>query len=262
MDFSRISFTCESYSSLSSTQIHGKEWHKLNPSSAPEVWHWIIATTQTEGYGTHQRHWASPEGGFYGTLCFHWPVCHKNLLPFLPLGTAYAVAVTMERIINDAIPPLQIKWINDVLWNGKKISGTLAETMGINQENTWIQCLVGIGINVNNIPHEQASYATTSLFHETKKKYDLFTIRVHLEKQLQETFGLLLTDIDAFLSLLHQRLLYYRDMAYLHHGSHIVHGRVLGVSYEGGIMMDLGPGIGIKRFLHGSLAKNPPSMSK
>jgi BirA family biotin operon repressor/biotin-[acetyl-CoA-carboxylase] ligase len=59
-----------------------------------------------------------------------------------------------------------IKWVNDVLVNDKKISGILAETI---ETNDGIAVIVGIGINLesSNFPPEIADIAT-SLESETK----------------------------------------------------------------------------------------------
>lgn len=267
MDFSRISFTCEKYPSLSSTQSYGRRWFHLHPGSPPHIWHWIVAETQENGYGTHGRSWISHEGGFYGTLCFHWPRAHKNLLQFLPLCGAFSAALTVEHFICDSLassPPfpfLKIKWINDMLWNGKKISGILAETIGIDEEKEWVQCLLGIGININNIPHQQESYPVTSLFHETQKKYDLEVVRIYLEETLRKSLSSIFSDIHGFLFSLHQRLLYYEEMVHIQDGKEVFYGKIMGVSPEGGLMLNMGPQ-GIKRFFRGSLAKNLTSMAK
>ena len=88
--------------------------------------------------------------------------------PQLTLITAVAVVQAIEEL-TDLHP--QIKWPNDILINGKKMTGILTELQAESDRINSI--IIGIGMNVNqeenSYPEELRSIAT-SLFIETGKK--------------------------------------------------------------------------------------------
>ena len=105
----------------------------------------FFAEEQTAGRGRGSNTWASARStGIY---------CSAILRPTLPpadvlvLSLAVGLAVhSAVREINPGISP-DLKWPNDVLLDGKKFCGILAE---MNAEPTRVRhIVVGIGINVN-----------------------------------------------------------------------------------------------------------------
>lgn len=110
----------------------------------------VLAEIQSEGRGRCGRSWFSPEGGLWLSIIMR---------PKIRVDEAYKltfiVAVSVANaLIKYGLCPL-IKWPNDVLVNGKKISGILTE---INSKNDCIEfAVVGIGINLNNIISKSAA---------------------------------------------------------------------------------------------------------
>lgn len=100
----------------------------------------VLADRQSAGRGRLGRRFYS-EGGLYFTYAF--PHGSFSLPPEL-LTTAAAAAVC--RAIADEGFPAEIKWVNDILLNGKKICGILAEALS--KENAVLGYVVGIGINI------------------------------------------------------------------------------------------------------------------
>lgn len=97
----------------------------------------VTAAAQTAGHGRQGRAWVTPPGRAIAcSLVLREP---PRLLPML---TALAVAEVAERF-DAAGRTAAIKWPNDVLLDGRKVAGILAE--GRPQEG-WI--VLGIGINV------------------------------------------------------------------------------------------------------------------
>jgi BirA family biotin operon repressor/biotin-[acetyl-CoA-carboxylase] ligase len=91
----------------------------------------VTAATQTAGRGRQGRVWTSPPG-----TTVSMSVVLRDPPPLLPLVAAVAVA---ESCGADA----QIKWPNDVLLDGRKVAGILAE--GRPHEG-W--AVLGVGVNV------------------------------------------------------------------------------------------------------------------
>jgi len=122
----------------------------------------IVARQQTAGRGRHGRVWVSQKNaGLYFSIVLR-PKLDTKFLPLITLMTGVAVHDTLQDL---GLNP-DIKWVNDVLVNGKKISGILAETT---ETNNGLAVGVGIGINLKstNFPPEIADIAT-SLESETK----------------------------------------------------------------------------------------------
>ncbi len=111
---------------------------RLAANGAPEGT-LVIAQRMDEGRGTHGRPWHAPEGGLY--LSF---ILRRQADPrFLTLAIGNAVADVLE--VAGAEP--RLKWVNDVLVDGRKMAGILVEASSTGSEIDHIVC--GIGINLN-----------------------------------------------------------------------------------------------------------------
>jgi BirA family transcriptional regulator, biotin operon repressor / biotin---[acetyl-CoA-carboxylase] ligase len=118
----------------------------------------VVADEQTAGRGRKGRPWISPAGAnLYFTLILR-PEVEK--LRKLSMAAPLAVAEALDAQFD---LHATIKWPNDVLVGGKKISGIL-----IDAESSGVDCvyvLVGIGINVNFDPrrHPEVAGVATSV---------------------------------------------------------------------------------------------------
>jgi BirA family biotin operon repressor/biotin-[acetyl-CoA-carboxylase] ligase len=116
----------------------------------------IIASQQTAGRGRYGRTWVSTkDSGLYFSI-----VLRPRLeIKFLPLITLMAGVAVHETLAEFGLEP-DIKWVNDVLVNEKKIAGILAET---SETDKGLAVVVGIGINLrsSNFPPEIAETATS-----------------------------------------------------------------------------------------------------
>jgi len=98
---------------------------------------------QTEGRGRQQRIWQSGAGQDL-TFSFFWPFEPPERMVSLPMAVALAVAELLKGYGIDAVT----KWPNDVLVEGNKICGLLAE-MATDASGHAVGLVVGIGLNVN-----------------------------------------------------------------------------------------------------------------
>ena len=116
----------------------------------------IIARHQTAGRGRQGRVWVSEnDAGLYFSV-----LLRPNLKPqFLSLITLMAGVAVHDTLREFGLMP-DIKWVNDVLVNEKKISGILAETT---ETPKGVAVVLGIGINIrsSNFPPEIAETATS-----------------------------------------------------------------------------------------------------
>lgn len=120
----------------------------------------LIAGRQTAGRGRSDRSFYSPEGtGIYCSVLLR-PTCPPALAP--RLTTAAAVAV-MEGIREVYGIRTQIKWVNDLYCEGRKVCGILVESAVDSEANRLAYAVVGFGINLlpppDGFPREIAQTA-------------------------------------------------------------------------------------------------------
>jgi BirA family biotin operon repressor/biotin-[acetyl-CoA-carboxylase] ligase len=116
----------------------------------------VIAEAQTRGRGRLRREWLSPEGGIYFTLVLR-PKVSPAYAPRINLMVSVAVAATITKLCG---LKARVKWPNDVLIEGRKVCGILAEMDAELDAVNFVN--VGIGINANvSIP--QFEKTATSL---------------------------------------------------------------------------------------------------
>lgn len=99
----------------------------------------IVANSQTSGRGRQEKSFFSPSGtGIYMSILFDsCDQMYKNEV------TIRAATACIKAINTLSQKKVQIKWVNDLFFNGKKIGGILTESIG---ESSWI--ILGIGINL------------------------------------------------------------------------------------------------------------------
>lgn len=104
----------------------------------------ILAEEQTAGKGRMARPWDSKAGKGIWMSVIARPRLAPQQAPQMTLVAAVAVTRAIEEVTG--LMP-QIKWPNDLLLNGKKITGILTE---LQTEPDMIKAIIlGIGINVN-----------------------------------------------------------------------------------------------------------------
>ncbi len=103
----------------------------------------VIAETQTGGKGRLGRTWTSPRGNLYVSVVLR-PAVPISKAPLITLLGAVAVASGIRRHCG---VPAGIKWPNDILLSGKKVSGLLTEMSAEPDRIRYI--VLGIGVNVN-----------------------------------------------------------------------------------------------------------------
>lgn len=106
--------------------------------------HVLLAEAQTSGRGRRGRAWQSPFGSHI--YFSQYRVLEDGLAASAGLSLAVGVAVanTVNEYISDSV---DLKWPNDLLFQGKKLAGILVEAEG--QAEGRCHLVVGIGINVN-----------------------------------------------------------------------------------------------------------------
>jgi BirA family transcriptional regulator, biotin operon repressor / biotin---[acetyl-CoA-carboxylase] ligase len=120
---------------------------------------WISAMEQTSGRGRMGRTWVSQGGNLFASVLLRdaAPIARLGTLPFVGSLALYLTFSQLPLHFGDR---LKIKWPNDILIDGAKVSGLLIESIMCNDESMAVVC--GFGVNIAHHP-EVTLYPTTSL---------------------------------------------------------------------------------------------------
>lgn len=146
----------------------------------------IRTDRQFAGRGQFGSNWASDEGKNITISVILFP---KFLLAVQQFYLSMAVSLSVLEIIKSNIKDkvVTIKWPNDIYVNSKKIAGILIENTlnGIYLKES----VIGIGINVNQEYFSSELPNPTSIFLETKQKFDLDKIVLQLSSSLERHYN-------------------------------------------------------------------------
>ena len=138
----------------------------LAGDAAPAHLTLVWAKRQTQGRGRGGRVWQSPEGNVFFSMILR-PQADWGDLNQLSLVTSVAVHAAIRAHVPSS-RVVTIKWPNDVLIDGAKVSGTLIESHRLirgTDAGRWSAeaLVVGVGVNVAHYPTEGLLYPATSL---------------------------------------------------------------------------------------------------
>lgn len=143
------------FGSVGSTQDEARSIYKKGERGPL----WIRADEQTKGRGRRDRHWVSKKGNLYTTFLFPSDAQPASAALY-GFAASLAIADTLE--IYRPRRDITLKWPNDVLVGGAKISGLLIERQAE-------ALLLGIGINLVTNPRD-TPYPATNLLAEMHKE--------------------------------------------------------------------------------------------
>lgn len=91
----------------------------------------VIARQQTGGRGRQGRAWVSPkDAGIFLSFVLR-PTLEPSTLPLISFVAAVAAAKAIEHVLSLRIG---LKWVNDLVYDGRKLGGILAEMPGAQKE--------------------------------------------------------------------------------------------------------------------------------
>ncbi|MDO5670145.1 MAG: biotin--[acetyl-CoA-carboxylase] ligase [Corynebacterium sp.] len=146
----------------------------------------LVAGEQSAGRGRLGRPWASPAGTqSIMSVLLRPTAAELDRLGAIPLAAGLAVLDAARQVAGGAPGP-ELKWPNDVLWNGQKLCGILAEATGFPEDP---RVVVGLGVNVS-LSREQlpVQHATSLALEGVEVAAEDMTVAVlsALHKRLQQ----------------------------------------------------------------------------
>lgn len=107
-----------------------------------------LAKEQTTGRGRSGKSFYSPDtGGLYMSLLIH-PEVRFDAVSSVTSKVCVAVCKAIEKVTGIST---EIKWVNDLYLNGKKVCGILCEAVNDYKNAVTKSIIIGVGININTV---------------------------------------------------------------------------------------------------------------
>lgn len=156
----------------------------------------LIAENQTAGRGRAGRAWHSaPDASLTFSLAWNFRRPVQELVG-LPLAVGAVIAEVLKSFGIDTL----LKWPNDVLKDGRKLSGILIETASVDssrEQRTW--AVIGIGLNLA-MPGELATRIGHAVADASESSLDRNSLMAALLNALAE--ALVLFEAQGFLAFM------------------------------------------------------------
>jgi BirA family biotin operon repressor/biotin-[acetyl-CoA-carboxylase] ligase len=235
------------YDVIDSTNIRARELAEKGAAEGTLV----IAESQTAGRGRRGRAWVSPQNdGIYLSLIAR-PWLSPVEAPQLTLLTAVALANAIMKK-NDLV--IQIKWPNDLLIEGRKLSGILTELRTEGDRVAYV--IIGIGVNVNTTIGDLSTVTdqkVTSIALETGAKVSRLELLQAFLKEFEDQYTFLGTHgFDPILERWKSLSDIVGKMVRVDQAGHTLKGRVLDIEQTGVLVVKSETGE-VKRIFSGDL---------
>ncbi|MDQ8728752.1 biotin--[acetyl-CoA-carboxylase] ligase [Bradyrhizobium sp. LHD-71] len=140
-----------SFDSIGSTNAEGLARAKAGETGPL----WLVTDHQVSGRGRRNRAWISPRGNLAASVLEVMAV-----QPAVAATLGFAAGVALAEALRSLGVEAEVKWPNDVLLHGAKLSGILLEAESLAEGRMAV--VTGIGVNVVGAP-QGVPYAATSL---------------------------------------------------------------------------------------------------
>jgi len=211
-------------------------WVKRQPEPGVVV---SLAESQTAGRGRRGRQWSSPPGSGI-LMSLRQPLQHKlGNMGTLSLQVGLAVLTAIQQMTG---LPVQLKWPNDVMLDGRKLAGILVElnTTMLDQGHQQITAIIGIGVNVCwpsnvDVPVDLADCS------QAKMAVSRNQLAAALINHLFDELHLFASTASASIAARwwQHDLLANQQVTVFHAGQSYI-GRAAGIAADGGFVLDMG----------------------
>ena len=227
------------WESIDSTNLYAKQKLAAKGYSGPGLYG---SDEQTSGYGKQSRHFISQKGGIYLSLVIEVPQLNWQNQGLLTTGIAWELYLAIKEIFH---LETQFKWVNDLLFKGKKIAGILVE---VPQPHVAV---IGIGCNLYQ----------NHLHNELKTAGNLLT-KMPSEKQICQFIAQITENLLEFIPQFDQVNFlpdYKKKLALMNHdvvltlGKQRIQGKVTDLTQQANLVLETEEGL--KNFNAGEVIK-------
>ena len=227
------------WESIDSTNLYAKQKLAAKGYSGPVLYG---SDEQASGYGKQSRHFISQKGGIYLSLVIEVPQLNWQNQGLLTTGIAWELYLAIKEIFH---LETQFKWVNDLLFKGKKIAGILVE---VPQPQVAV---IGIGCDLYQ----------NHLHNELKTAGNLLT-KMPSEKQICQFIAQITENLLEFIPQFDQVNFlpeYKKKLALMNHdvvltmGKQRVLGKVIDITQQANLVLETETGL--KSFNAGEVTK-------
>ena len=140
----------------------------------------VVSDYQTDGKGQYDNKWLSNKGENLLVSVLLEPQININH----QFDICKLASLSIVDLLNSISIKSKVKWPNDIIVNNQKISGILINNLIKN--NTLIYSVIGFGLNVNQLLFNNFCINPTSIFLETKSRFEidyiLEKLLIHLDR--------------------------------------------------------------------------------
>lgn len=195
-----------------------------------------IAESQTAGRGRRGRQWYSPVGqNLYFSLLWRYERLPENS-PLSSLSLVVALIIA-ESFQNLGVADIQIKWPNDIYYQGKKMGGILIESK---MDSDGAYLIIGIGLNLSMQTVDERvvtqAWSDLSAYHFDRNEL-LKTLLPNLQKMLE---NYPLVGFAPYQTRWNGFDLFYQKPVKLVTEQNEIHGISLGVNQNGELLLQQG----------------------
>lgn len=140
----------------------------------------VVSDYQTNGKGQYDNKWLSNKGENLLVSVLLEPQININH----QFDICKLASLSIVDLLNSISIKSKVKWPNDIIVNNQKISGILINNLIKN--NTLVYSVIGFGLNVNQLLFNNFCINPTSIFLETKSRFEidyiLEKLLIHLDR--------------------------------------------------------------------------------
>lgn len=190
----------------------------------------IVANEQVQARGQRDKTFYTEKNkGLYFTLVYHEEIDSLKMNE-IPLLTSMALQKVLH---NNLDRDCEIKWVNDLYYQNRKVAGILCESMVDHSSTKITKWIIGIGINLGDIEFSKHLH---SLATSLKCEYDatklLHLLVLEIDQMIRKSFCQYIVEYEQKSSVIGKQVK-------IDKSTHEYEGYVLGISKEGFLIIEL-----------------------
>ncbi len=216
---------------INSTNLFAQD---LLSKSLPAEGTLITADFQTQGRGQYGRTWQSESTNNLLASIILYP-------KFLSIIDQFAISRMVSKAVFETLAQwlpnkkIKFKWPNDIYFNDQKIAGILIQNFI--SGNSISSCIIGMGINVNQISFA-SDIKATSFRNFTDEVVPLEEVLSILTENLQKEYVLLKKDQDLHFDFYNEYLFRKNETSLFEMEGSIIEGKIIGTDRQGRLLLD------------------------